>query len=83
MIPAAGWLTETNDTNANIQNNPLPLPFEATYVDSTRRGSPADIVARTYGASEAVLTLQGLARTFTVTLRQNDTEGVVLVDRIE
>lgn len=81
MIPSGGWLAEGQNLNSSVDNIPLPVPFQGTYVDSNRRGSPGDLITQVDGQATSMLSKQ--ASTFTVTLQQYGTEGVVLIDRME
>lgn len=83
MIPNGGFLPQISNTPALMLNEFLPVAFEGTYTDSTKKGKPHDVVGVVAGYSELKLTVDSPHKLFTATLRQRGTHGLALIDRIE
>jgi hypothetical protein len=83
VIPPGGFLPQGLNTTAEMLNDFLPVAFEGTYVDSTKKGKPHDVIGAVAGFSEVALKVSGPTKLFTVTLRQRGTHGLALIDRIE
>lgn len=79
MIPADGWIEV--GLEAELVSFPLPIPHTFTYRDNQVFGRARQVITRTRGAAQALLTSS--ARNLAVTVELHDAYDVILVDRIE